>query len=49
MSSVNEKGEVNPEPIELASTRRFVIFEQDFTGMASAKITELATQTGKGR
>ena len=41
---VNEKGEFNTEPIELASTRRFVILEQDFTGMASAKITELATQ-----
>jgi hypothetical protein len=46
--SVNEKGEVNPESIELASTRKFVIFEQDFTGMASGKITELAAQLVKG-
>ena len=27
---VNEKGEVNPESMELSSTRRFIIFEQDF-------------------
>ncbi|MCX6644466.1 MAG: hypothetical protein NT043_04600, partial [Candidatus Bathyarchaeota archaeon] len=45
--TVNEKGEVKPEFIELTSTRKFVIFEQDFSGMASAKITELATQLVK--
>ena len=44
---VNEKGEVSPEPIELASPRRFVLAEQDFTGMSSAKITELAAQMVK--
>ena len=44
---VNEKGEINTEPVELTSTRTFCIFEQDFTGMASAKITELATQLVK--
>ena len=44
---VNEKGEVNPEFNEITSTRKFVIFEQDFTGMASGKITELATQLVK--
>jgi hypothetical protein len=42
---VDEKGQVRPEIIELTSPRKFVIMnEQDFTGMASAKITELAVQ-----
>jgi DNA repair exonuclease SbcCD nuclease subunit len=41
---VDEKGEAQPEPIELASPRRFVLAEQDFTGMSSTKITELAVQ-----
>jgi DNA repair exonuclease SbcCD nuclease subunit len=41
---VSEKGEVQPELIELCSTRRFVILENDYTGMAASKITELATQ-----
>ncbi len=41
---VDEKGQVQPELIELDSPRRFVIAEQDFSGMSSAKITELATQ-----
>jgi len=41
---VNEKGETTPEPIDLSSPRRFVLAEQDFTGMSSAKITELAIQ-----
>ena len=45
--TVNEKGEVKPEFMELTSTRKFVIFEQDFSGMASAKITELAAQLVK--
>ena len=44
---VNEKGEVNPEFHEITSSRKFVVFEQDFTGMASGKITELATQLVK--
>ena len=44
---VNEKGEAKPEPIELSSPRRFVLAEQDFTGMSSAKITELALQMVK--
>jgi hypothetical protein len=35
---------VQPELIELCSTRRFVILENDYTGMAASKITELATQ-----
>jgi DNA repair protein SbcD/Mre11 len=41
---VDEKGQVQTELIELCSPRRFVIIEQDFSGMSSAKITELATQ-----
>ncbi len=44
---VNEKGEITPEFNELTSIRKFIIFEQDFTGMASAKITELATSLVK--
>ncbi len=44
---VDEKGQVQPELIELTSPRRFVIIEQDFTGMSSAKITDLATQLVK--
>lgn len=44
---VNEKGLVQPELIELTSPRRFVIIEQDFSGMPSAKITELAVQMVK--
>jgi exonuclease SbcD len=45
---VDEKGQVRPEIIELTSPRKFVIMaEQDFTGMVSAKITELAVQMVK--
>ena len=44
---VNEKGQASLEPIELASPRRFVLTEKDFTGMSSAKITELALQMVK--
>ncbi len=44
---VDEKGQVQPELIELTSPRRFVIIEQDFSGMSSAKITDLATQLVK--
>jgi exonuclease SbcD len=45
---VDEKGQVKPEIIELTSPRKFVIMaEQDFTGMVSAKITELAAQMVK--
>jgi DNA repair protein SbcD/Mre11 len=45
--SVNEKGQVKPEIVELTTPRKFVIVEQDFSGMQSAKITELATQMVK--
>jgi DNA repair exonuclease SbcCD nuclease subunit len=41
---VNEKGEVNPETIELTSSRKFVIIEQDFPCISTAKITESAIQ-----
>jgi hypothetical protein len=44
---VDEKGHVNPELIELTSPRRFIILEYDFTGMASSKITEQASQMVK--
>jgi exonuclease SbcD len=44
---VNGKGQVEPELIKLASPRRFVVVEQDFSGKQSAKITELATQMVK--
>lgn len=45
---VDAKGQVEPELIELTSTRRFVILdEQDYSGMPSAKITELASQIVK--
>ena len=41
---VNEKCEVDPQPIELSSTRRFIILEQEFNGTPSSKITELMAQ-----
>jgi len=45
---VDEKGVVSPEFVELESPRRFVVLEQDFTGLTSAKITELAVQLVNG-
>jgi len=45
---VNEKGKVSQEFVELGSPRRFAILEQDFSGMTSAKIAELAVQLVKG-
>jgi DNA repair exonuclease SbcCD nuclease subunit len=45
---VDEKGQVQPELIELSSPRRFIVIdEQDFSGMQPAKITEMATQMVK--
>lgn len=44
---VDEKGQVYPELVELTSPRRFIIVEYDYTGMASAKITEQAIQLVK--
>jgi DNA repair exonuclease SbcCD nuclease subunit len=45
---VNEKGEVTPEIIELKSPRKFIVLEQDFSGITSSKITEMAIQLMKG-
>ena len=45
---VDEKGKVSPSFVELASPRKFVVVEQEFSGMNSAKITELAVQMVKG-
>jgi DNA repair exonuclease SbcCD nuclease subunit len=45
---VNEKGKFSPCFVELQSPRKFIVLEQDFSGMNSAKITELAVQAIKG-
>ncbi|MEM2081217.1 MAG: DNA repair exonuclease [Candidatus Bathyarchaeia archaeon] len=45
---VNEKGEFQPEFIELCSPRRFKILEQEFPSVPSAKITDMAVQLVKG-
>jgi len=45
--TVNARGEVTPQPIELEGTRKFIVLEQDFPGLTSAKITELAVQAVK--
>ncbi len=44
---VNEKCEVDPQPIELTSSRRFIILEQEYNGWASSKITESMAQQVK--
>ena len=44
---VDEKGKVSPEVIELRSSRKFVVLEQEFSGVNSAKITERAVQMVK--
>ena len=46
--NVDEKGKVSPSFVELTSPRKFVVIEQEFSGMNSAKITELAVQMVKG-
>ena len=45
--TVDGKGELTPESIELENTRKFIVLEQDFPGLTSAKITELAVQSVK--
>ena len=45
---VNEKGRFSQELVELSSPRRFAILEHEFSGMTSAKITEMAVQLVKG-
>ncbi|MCW4009234.1 MAG: DNA repair exonuclease [Candidatus Bathyarchaeota archaeon] len=41
---VNEKGEFQPEVVELRSPRRFIVMEHEFSGMNALKITEQAAQ-----
>jgi len=45
---VDEKGTVSTEFTELEPKRRFVVLEQDFTGVSPSKITELTVQLVKG-
>lgn len=45
---VNENGDPSPQFIKLDSPRKFIVLEQDFTGVTAAKITELAVQLVKG-
>jgi len=45
---VDEKGEIIPEFIELESPRKFIVLEQDFTGLTSSRITESVVQLVKG-
>jgi DNA repair exonuclease SbcCD nuclease subunit len=44
---VDENGKVSPQFIELQSPRKFVVLEQDFTGVMPSKITESAIQMVK--
>jgi exonuclease SbcD len=46
--NVDEKGRFSPSFVELMSPRKFIVLEQEFSGMNSAKITELAVQMVKG-
>jgi DNA repair exonuclease SbcCD nuclease subunit len=46
---VNEKCHVSVDFIELEAHRRFLILEQDFTGINPTKITEMAVQLVKAR
>ena len=39
---VNEKGEFSQKFVKVESNRKFLILKQDFSGMSSAKITEMA-------
>lgn len=45
--TVSEKGEFSPNFIELESPRTFIVLDEDFSGMNSAKITELAAKAVK--
>ena len=44
---VDGKGKVEAEVIELRSPRKFIVLEQEFSGVNAAKITERAAQTVK--
>ena len=45
---VDEKGTASPQFIRLESLRKFVVLEQDLTGVTPSKITKLAVQLVKG-
>jgi len=45
---VDENGKISLQFIELQSPRKFVVLEQDFTGVMPSKITESAIQMVKG-
>jgi len=45
---VSDKGKFSSEFMELSSPRKFAILEQEFSGMTSAKITDMAVQLIKG-
>jgi exonuclease SbcD len=45
---VNAKGKLSQEFVELSAPRKFSILEHEFSGVTSAKITELAAQLVKG-
>ncbi|MEM2104316.1 MAG: DNA repair exonuclease [Candidatus Bathyarchaeia archaeon] len=45
---VNGKAEASTQFIKLESPRKFVVLEQDFSGLSARKITELAVQLVKG-
>jgi len=46
--SVNEKGEFKPETIELTSPRRFIVLEQEYSGMSAHRISDQAAQLVRG-
>jgi exonuclease SbcD len=46
--TVNERGRTEPTFMELTSPRRFVVLEQEFSGMNSHRITDLAIEMVKG-
>ncbi len=45
---VDEKGTASPQFMRLRSPRKFVVLEEDFTGVTPSKITELAVQLVRG-
>lgn len=45
---VNENGEPSLKFVKLNSPRKFIVLEQDFTGVTATKITELVVQLVKG-
>jgi DNA repair protein SbcD/Mre11 len=45
---VDEKGKFSQELVELSSPRKFTVLEEEFSGLTSAKITDMAVQLVKG-